>query len=171
MKKDSSKVKRDITLTNRLVGTLCVGSDILVDDRLWAFLLVEGLVFSVLRNELCLKLHHGIFNTGSWQILDLSLRDGWRGVIESSIIAVSLVHILGDRIVTLACVVAIRAIVVRTVALILRVSALASLARALCLRVCCNQSCLDRAVLCAGLRNGATSRRCRWIKLSSVLGG
>ena len=165
------EAKRDISLTNRLVGTLCVGSDVLVDDRLWAFLLVEWLMLSVLRDKLRLELHYGIFNTGSWQILDLSFRDGWRGVIESSIIAVSLVHILGDGIVALACVVTICAIVVRTVALILRVSALASLACALCLRVGCDKSCLHGAVLCAGLRNGASSRRRRWIKLSSVLGG
>lgn len=140
-------------LTNRLVGTLRVVCDVLVDDRLWAFLLVEWLVLSVLRDELRVELHHGIFNTGSRQILDLSLRYGWRGVIESSIIAVSLVHILGDGIVPLARIVSIRAIVVRTVALILRVSALAGLARALRLRVGRDQPCFYRTVLCAGLRN------------------
>ena len=34
----------------------------------------------MLRDELRLELHYGVFNAGSWQILNLALREGRRGV-------------------------------------------------------------------------------------------
>ena len=62
-----------MTLTDRLISPLSILGNILVDYVLRTLLISQWLVLFMLRYELCLKLHYGIFNARSGQILDFSL--------------------------------------------------------------------------------------------------
>lgn len=75
-----------MALTDRLISPLSILGNILVDYVLRTLLVSQWLVLFMLRYELCLKLHYGIFNACSGQILDFSLRNGWCSIIKSPIV-------------------------------------------------------------------------------------
>ena len=75
-----------MALTDRLICPLSILGNVLIDYVLRTLLISQRLVLFMLRYELCLKLHYGIFNACSGQILDFSLRNGWCSIIKSPIV-------------------------------------------------------------------------------------
>lgn len=85
---------------NGLICSLAIIRDILVDDGLGARFLPQRLLFFVLRDELRRQLHDRILYACSGQILNPSLRDGRRVVIETTLIgggtSTLVVHTVGN---------------------------------------------------------------------------
>ena len=107
-------------------------------------------MFPMLWDELGLELHNRIFDASPWQVLDLSLWNGRCSVIEPSIVATSITHVLRYRIVPLAPHIG------RVRVMILGVGARAGLTRPLSRRVSCDQACLGRTIRITSLWDGAT---------------
>ena len=88
----------------------------------------------MLRDELRLELHYGVFNASSWQIFNLSLGERRRGIASSVSSAAMLtsLHVEGHRAVPLAC--SLLLIVIG----ILSIGALTHLTAAFLMRIGCD---------------------------------
>ena len=93
-------------LTDRLVRSCSVLLDVIINNCLSTLILGKRLVLSVLLYELCGHLHDRVLDAGPGKILDLTLRGSGRRILESSIIASSLIlHTERYRIISLASIV------------------------------------------------------------------
>ena len=100
--------KHEKTLTDGLVGSLGVSSDVLVDLCLRGRTLRQRLVLLVLADELGLQLHDWILDACPGQVFNFSFRCVWRRVVEATIVCCSssstaiCIDIEGDRTVAVA---------------------------------------------------------------------
>ena len=134
-------------LTNRLVGPLGIICYILIDNVLRTLLLGQGLVLSVLKDELGLQLHNRVLNACAGQVLYLALGNGWRGISTASLVTPAVVmaslHVEGHRVVSLAGIIGTLIVVVG----LLAESALTNLTPTFRLRVCSDQAGLRRLLI------------------------